>query len=183
MRSRPLSLPARGVFATNLGRSFTAREFELHFRQGAIGKGKVRIALSGLFEQFHCPIAGLFLRPPNRPVDVAVLRLSIISIGHRIGGRLFRDRGLFRRREPGPKLIGDPLRDLSLDREYVCDIAVVMFSPEMRIVARVDQLRVHPNLPASALDTAFYHMRNTQSFCDLTQVAFQPLCISSRSFG
>src|SRR6266566_7833569 len=48
-----------------------------------------------------------------------------------------------------------------------------MLSPKMRVVARVDQLYVHPNSAVGALDTAFYHMRNTQSSCDLTKVAFQ----------
>jgi hypothetical protein len=41
----------------------------------------------------------------------------------------------------------------------------------MSVIARVDQLRTHPNSPARALDTAFHHMRNTQSFCDLAKVA------------
>jgi hypothetical protein len=48
-----------------------------------------------------------------------------------------------------------------------------MLSPKMRIVARVNQLRTHPNSTTRALDTAFHHMRNTQSFCDVAQVAFQ----------
>src|SRR5207248_4186332 len=91
--------------------------------------------------------------------------------GHWIGSRPFRDRRAFRCRELGLKLIGDLLRDFGLNGKYVCDIAIVMFSPKMRIAARVNQLRTHSNSPARALDTALDHMRNTQSFCDLAEVA------------
>src|SRR5439155_12460445 len=84
-----------------------------------------------------------------------------------------RDRGLFLGREPGLKLVGDSLRDLGLNRKYVRYIAIVMLSPDMRIVACVDELCAHSNSPARALDTAFDHMRNTQGFRDLTQVALR----------
>ena len=47
----------------------------------------------------------------------------------------------------------------------------------MRVVARVDQLHVHPNSPGRALDTSFNHMRNTQSVRDLAKVAFQPALV------
>jgi hypothetical protein len=35
-------------------------------------------------------------------------------------------------------LIGDLLRDLSLNRKYVCDIAIVMLGPEVLVSARID---------------------------------------------
>src|SRR4029450_8057648 len=73
------------------------------------------------------------------------------------------------------ELIDDLLRDLALDRKYICDIAIVMLSPKVRIVARVDQLRVHPNSPARALDAAFDHMRNAQVFAISRRLRSKPL--------
>ena len=52
-------------------------------------------------------------------------------------------------------------------------VAIIMLGPKVGVGARIDQLRIHPNSPARALHTAFDHMRNTQSFCDLAKVAFR----------
>ena len=41
----------------------------------------------------------------------------------------------------------------------------------MRIGAGVDQLRVHPHLPAGALHAAFEQMRDAELLADLAQVA------------
>src|SRR5207249_11382672 len=54
----------------------------------------------------------------------------------------------------------------SSDLKDIGEVAIVMLSPKMRIVARVDQLHVQPDSSTRALDTAFDHMRNTQSFCE-----------------
>src|SRR5437868_14489204 len=40
----------------------------------------------------------------------------------------------------------------------------------MRIVAGVDELRVHSHLTAGALNTSFYHIGDTEFVCDLTKV-------------
>ena len=43
------------------------------------------------------------------------------------------------------QLLGDRFGDFALDREDVSQIAIVSLGPKMRVVARVDQLRVHPH--------------------------------------
>ena len=95
--------------------------------------------LRGFFEQFHFLLRGFFIfRTLPIAVDVDLPGLCVIGIGHWIGGRAFRDRGLFRRGEIRLKLLGDLLCDLSLNSKHVCDIAIVMLSPKMCVAARVD---------------------------------------------
>ena len=112
-------------------------EVQLRFRENAIGQSKIRIALHRLFEQFHFLVRTFFPALPIAP-DIDFLGLRIVGIGHQIGGRPFRDRGFFRGRQLGLKLLRDLLRDLILNRKYVCDIAIVMLSPKVCIVARID---------------------------------------------
>src|SRR5690242_21658600 len=45
----------------------------------------------------------------------------------------------------------------------------------MRVVARVDQLRIDPHLVCHALDTAFQHMSNPERLANITQI---PRCLS-----
>ena len=56
------------------------------------------------------------------------------------------------------ELIGDSLRDFALNGKDVGKITIVMLSPKVCVVARVDQLCTHPKSIARALDTAFDHM-------------------------
>ena len=93
-------------------------EVELRFRESAIRQGEVRVALRSLFEQFDLPVQA-FVRALSLGLIVNGLGLCIEGIGHWIGSRSFRDCGFFRRRELSLKLVGDLLRDLSLNRKYV----------------------------------------------------------------
>src|SRR4029077_9175698 len=61
----------------------------------------------------------------------------------------------FSGRDFGAQLLRDFLRDLALDRERIFQIAVVLFCPDMRVGARVDQLRVDMQPSACLTDAAF----------------------------
>jgi hypothetical protein len=58
--------------------------------------------------------------------------------------------------------IGDAFCDLALNSENVGQIAIVILRPEMRVRARVDQLRVYSHAIANALNTSFHDMRDAK---------------------
>ena len=70
------------------------------------------------------------------------------------------------------KLLGNFFRDLTLDCEQIIQIAVVFLSPDVRVGARVDQLRVHVKNRAGSADTAFQDMRYSQIISNLTEISF-----------
>ena len=115
---------------------FVVTEGHLRFRQLAICQGEVRVALNSFFEQFHFLVRDFFALPIRH--EIQFLGLCIVGVGNQIGGRSFRNHRFFRRRKLGAELIGDSLRDFALDGKDVGKVAIVMLSPKMRIVARVD---------------------------------------------
>jgi hypothetical protein len=50
------------------------------------------------------------------------------------------------------------LRDLTLDCQQIIQIAVVLIGPDVRVRARVDQLRVQTKMHAAPADAAFQNM-------------------------
>ena len=78
-----------------------------------------------------------------------------------IGWLVCLNRHFLSSRDFGVKLFGDFLRDLALDGEQIVQIAIVLLGPDVRVGARVDQLRVQMKhacrslrtLPSSTCDT------------------------------
>src|SRR6476659_5754897 len=70
------------------------------------------------------------------------------------------------------KVVGNFLRDLTLDCKQPIQIAVVFLSPDVSVGPRVDQLRVETKMRARPPDTAFQNMRYTQIITDLPKVSF-----------
>ena len=68
------------------------------------------------------------------------------------------------------QLLSDRFGDFALNREGISQIASIRLGPKMRIVASVDQLRVHSHLIRNPLDTAFQHVGNAERLTDLAQV-------------
>src|SRR4029077_13292433 len=91
--------------------------------------------------------------------------------GGNVGRRRAFDCDLFTWRKLGLKLLGNRLRDFTLDREDIGQIAVVGFRPEMRFGPRVDQLRVDAHAIARALNASFNHIRDSQLLRDVAQIA------------
>src|SRR5262249_26984357 len=73
-------------------------------------------------------------------------------------------------RDFGSKLVCNFLRDFALDCESVIDVTIVLLSPNVRVGACVDQLRVHAQLATSALHTAFEDMRHAKRIANLMSV-------------
>ena len=92
-----------------------------------------------------------------------------IKRGHVFRRWLF-DLPLFIRRELRLQLVGDRFRDFTLNRKDVGEIAIVSLRPKMRIVAGVDELRIHSHPTAGTLNTSFYHIGDAEFVCDLTEV-------------
>src|SRR5205814_2340001 len=69
------------------------------------------------------------------------------------------------------QLLSNPLGNVTLDCEYVSQLAIVSFGPDMRVVAGIDQLRADPNFSVRATDASFKNMRNTERLRDVPQVS------------
>src|SRR6266480_7417369 len=54
--------------------------------------------------------------------------------------------------------VGDGAGDIAFDSEDVRKLAIVSLRPHMRVIARVNQLRVYSHAIRSTLDTSFHHM-------------------------
>src|SRR5947207_629835 len=78
---------------------------------------------------------------------------------------------LFACRKAGLQLLGNRSCDLTLNREYIGDIAVITLSPKPSIGGDIDQLSVDAHPIARSLDGSFHHTRNTELLADLAQVA------------
>src|SRR5438105_1753660 len=87
-----------------------------------------------------------------------------------IAGRPALNRQFLSSRDFGAKPLSDFLRNLALDRKQVIQIAIVLFRPDVRVRAGVDQLRVHVKPGADSPDAALQHMGDSQLVTDLTHI-------------
>ena len=84
------------------------------------------------------------------------------------------DRALFTRRKFCLELVGYSLRDLALNCKHVCEIAIIGLRPEVRIVARIDELRRHSYSVSRALNAPFEHVSNAEllpNFAKISRIA------------
>src|SRR6266513_473575 len=143
----------------------------VHLCQKAPGKNKLRITSSGLVEQ---PLRLRQLLPGEdgiRDIGVEHLRPQVEIVRLKVtGGRLF-DASLFRGREFCLKLASNGFGYLTLDRENVDEIAIITLSPEVCIVACIDQLCVHTYFGPGPLHAAFQKMSNTEGLANLMGIA------------
>src|SRR5437763_17091805 len=96
----------------------------------------------------------------------------IESESDEIAGRPALNRQSLSSRDFGVKLLSDFLRNLALDGEQIVQIAIVLFRPDVRVRARVDQLRVHMKPGADSPNTALQNMGDSQVVPDLTHISF-----------
>src|SRR5262245_60934469 len=131
------------------------------------------IARHGLLQQIGC------LKQIGSPISAGKRRQKkIFGVGVEIKGSDIRRWRLFNGtllgwRKLRLQLVGDGFCDLALDRENVCQIAIVRLCPKMRISARIDQLRVYSHTIANALNTPFHNMCHAKFISDLAQVTFR----------
>ena len=76
--------------------------------------------------------------PPGRAAGFGIdqcCRANVKIEGREIISRSLLDRGLFRWRKFGLKLIGDFLGNLALDGKDIGQITVILFGPDMCVIA------------------------------------------------
>src|SRR5262245_57456417 len=146
---------------------------DLSERELAICLEERWIARHGLLQQIGC------LQQIGSPISAGKRRQKkIFGVGVEIEGSDIRRRRLFNGtllgwRKLRLQLVGDGFCDLALDRENVCQIAIVRLRPEMSIGARVDQLRIYSHAIANTLDASFHNMRDAKFISDLAEVTFR----------
>ncbi len=91
--------------------------------------------------------------------------------------------GFLARREIGAKRESDPPRQLALELEQICDLAIVGIVPNMLIGPGIDQLRIDPDPIAFAPDRAFHDVSHAKCFADLAQIARRRSCTAERMSG
>src|SRR5207248_5018220 len=67
---------------------------------------------------------------------------------------------LFAWRKTGLQLVGNRGRDLTLNRKYISNVAVVTLPPEPAICGHINQLGVDAHPIARSLHGSFHHARN-----------------------
>ena len=68
------------------------------------------------------------------------------------------------------KLTGDGSGDLALNREHICQIAIVSAGPNVGIVSSIDQLRIDPHLTSRVLYTALNQVSDAQRLADSASI-------------
>ena len=69
------------------------------------------------------------------------------------------------------KLIGDHLGNLALDSKNVREVAVIGLTPQVRVVAGIDQLRIDSHMIRNALHAPFQNIGDTKFLGDLAKIA------------
>ena len=88
-----------------------------------------------------------------------------------IGCRRSLQRGPLAGRKFCPKLIRDGFRDLALNGEYIGQVAIVMFGPNMHVGPGIDELSGHAHALALPLHAPFQDVSDAEFAPDLTQIA------------
>ena len=70
-----------------------------------------------------------------------------------------------------PQLLADALRQFTLQREQIGNLAIECFSPKLGIAPRINQLSIHPDAIAGPACRALKNMCYSQCQSDFTQIA------------
>ncbi len=106
-------------------------------------------------------------RPQNN-----VLGARVKVEGCEVGGWLALDGQFLSSRHFGVKLLSDFLRDLALDCEYVIQVTIVFFGPDVRVRARVDQLGIQ-------MDSGPVPAHASFQYCEIREARLRSLAYSS----
>src|SRR5262249_6046087 len=97
--------------------------------------------------------------------------MNIVIISSNIGCRVLLNRCFLSRGQLRLQLLGNSLRDLTLNREYIRKIAIISLSPYMTVGARINQPRVDAHAIAGALNASFHNVRDAELLGDLEQIS------------
>src|SRR5438874_11534609 len=146
----------------------------LHHGEPSKSRGKVSIELDRLLKQRlslqRCIVKHLRSIGP-------IVRLNEEQIGVRILGWPVIEKCFFIWRKFRLESGSDFLREIGLNGEYVGQIAVVIFRPNVLVVVGIDQLDVDAYPIADAANAAFQQSRHAESFTNFAGVAraFAPI--------
>ena len=100
-----------------------------------------------------------------------IIALKKCLVGFGIHPFRLRQPAVLFRFEGGPDLQCDGSRHLSLKRQYIRQIALVLLRPKVAVIARTNQLRANSDLIACLRDSAF----NDGIYLELSRNVRQPL--------
>src|SRR5207237_3522359 len=142
----------------------------MDFSQSAIGKEERRVARDDLIEQTR-GLEKIFLQPRIETCGSAKSFGSHIKIiGHKIGRGCLIDSCFFGGGELSVQLIGDRLCDFALNGENVIKWTIVVLRPQVRVGARIDQLRAHAHSATSPLYASLQDMCHTELLANFAQI-------------
>src|SRR5207244_6568480 len=143
----------------------------MHSGKKAPGEQKLRVPGDSFIEQlrgFGQVLLGVEWIGDISPESFGTL----VKVERRnISRRHLLNRRLFTRRDFGLELVGDRFGDLALNSEHVCEIAIVVLRPKMRVCPGVNQLCAHPHAVRRSLHTSFEDMGDAKLLGDLAKVA------------
>src|ERR1700720_1240522 len=90
-------------------------------------------------------------------------RAQVEIIRQHVSGWAIFDRRLFISRQFALQLRNNSLRQTAFYIEQIVQLSIVLLRPSCNSCAGIDQLRIYSNTVACLLDTAFQHVRNTES--------------------
>src|SRR5947208_16192706 len=139
----------------------------LHHGETSKSRGEVWIQLDRLLKKRlslqRCVVKHLRSIGP-------IVRLNEEQIGVRILGRPVVETRFFIRRKFRLESGSDFLREIGLNGEYVGQIAVVIFRPNVLVVVGIDQLDVDTYPIADAANAAFQQSRHAESLTNFAGV-------------
>ena len=149
------------------------KQIQLGVGQHAKRGNKLGITRNGLIQKVDFTFRSLSPAGTDAATAVALdfQRSQIEVVRDEVFSRLRIDNRFLCGRELGLQLLGNGFGDLALDGKDIGQIAIVGLRPEMRIVTRIDELRVNANLARGALHAALQHMRDAELLRDLAQIA------------
>ena len=98
------------------------------------------------------------------------LRLQIQIERHEIARRPLFDICFFLRRKFGVKMRHDRLRDVALNLKQISNIAIVGIGPDLRIIPRINELRIDAKTIGDALDRAFQNISDAKLLADFVRL-------------
>src|SRR4029077_8328697 len=151
----------------------------MRISESAICPQERRVTRHSLVQQIHC-LQEFCSRgtAKTRQKKVSGARIKIESGDIACRGAF--DFALFIWREFCMKLTGNRHCDLALNCEHVRKIPVIALSPQLPVVARIDQVRVEAHAVAGTPHTSFQYIRNPEFVADLGEIALDTALVLHR---
>ena len=154
--------------------SMVAKQVKMVVSRGelAIRLEKRWIACHSLIQQIDCLQPIRFRRATERRRQKEIVGTRVKIERDEVGGWLALNGQFLSSCDFGVQSFGDSLRNLALDGEQIIQITVVLLGPNVRVGARVDQLRIQVNPITAPACASFQHVRYAKRIADLAHISF-----------